>query len=246
MSRTAIWAVLILAAASGCTGDDILPAVPDAMAGDGGAAHGLADELPEYVPSAGNLANREWFREARFGLFIHWGIYAALGRGEWVLQNERMRLETYRELAPRFYPVLFNASEWVALAQEAGIKYITLTAKHHDGFGLWHTKQTKWNVVDGSPFGRDILRELAEACRVGGLKLFVYYSPLDWSHPDYYPRGFTGTETGREEKGNWRQYLDYMHRQLEEILTEYPDIAGIWLDGWWDKPSHETWQTEET
>lgn len=95
--------------------------------------HPCGTQLPEYVPSAGNLANRKWFREARFGLFIHWGIYTALGQGEWVLQNADMKLEEYRKLAPRFFPALFNATEWVQIAQQAGMKYITFTAKHHDG-----------------------------------------------------------------------------------------------------------------
>jgi len=207
---------------------------------------GMLEELPEYVPSQGNLQQRRWFRSAGLGMFIHWGVYSVLGRGEWVLNNERMRMEQYRQLPSHFNPSNFNATEWVLLAKSAGMSYITFTSKHHDGFCMWHSKQTRWNIVDATSYGQDVLRQLADACREHGLKLFVYYSPLDWSHPDYFPRGFTGTETGRPDSGNWSDYLAYMHRQLEEILSEYGEIAGIWLDGWWDKPSHETWRTEET
>jgi len=115
--------------------------------------------------SAGNLQQRRWFREARLGLFIHWGIYANLGRGEWVLHNDRIPLSQYVHLAPQFNPTLFNATEWVQLAKTSGMRYITITAKHHDGFCLWHTKQTKWNIVDSGGYGKDIIRALASACR---------------------------------------------------------------------------------
>lgn len=238
-----ILGVLLLAFAPPQFHANVLPAMPDAHGGD---AQPLADELPEYIPSEGNLRNRQWFRQAGFGLFIHWGVYSLLGRGEWVLNNDRLTLEQYQELPPNFNPVDFNATEWALMAKDAGMSYITFTSKHHDGFCMWHTKQTTWNIVDSAAYGKDILKMLAQACKVHGLKLFVYYSPLDWSHPDFYPRGFTGLHSGRPESGNWNNYLQYMNRQIEEILTEYEDIAGIWLDGWWDRPSHETWRTEET
>ena len=221
----------------------VLPAVPDNAAGD----VEWGEEMPAYVPSAGNMAQRAWFRQARLGLFIHWGIYANLGRGEWVLHNDQLHLDDYRQLAPRFNPVFFNATEWVLMAKDAGMRYITITAKHHDGFCLWHTKQTTWNVIDATPYPTDIIKSLAAACREHGLKLGLYYSPLDWSHTDYYPRGFTGTMTGRPDAGDWSAYLAYMNRQLQELVTEYgSDLLAIWLDGWWDLPSNERWQTHQT
>ena len=222
----------------------VLPEVPDAAGGDIGS-DGWWD-LPEYQASEGNFAQRRWFQEARLGMFIHWGIYANLGRGEWVLHNDKILLSDYSSLAPRFNPVFFNATDWVLLAKNAGMRYITITAKHHDGFCLFHTKQTKWNIVDQGGYGKDIIRELALACKEHGIRLGLYYSPLDWSHPDYYPRGFTGTHTGRTEAGNWSAYLDYMNRQIHELITGYGDVLTIWLDGWWDLPSNDRWRTHET
>mmetsp|Transcript_78494 Transcript_78494/g.211084 ORF Transcript_78494/g.211084 Transcript_78494/m.211084 type:complete len:485 (-) Transcript_78494:76-1530(-) len=225
---------------------DILPVLPDSYASYDSSTVDEDFELPEYEPSKGNLKNREIFKQLRFGLFIHWGVYSLLGRGEWVMHHDKIPIQSYKLLAPQFNPVLFNATEWVQTAISAGMRYITFTAKHHDGFCMWHTKQTNWNIVDATPFKTDVLRELAKATSAANMPLFVYYSPLDWSHPDYYPRGMTGRTSGRPESGNWSNYLAYMHRQLEEILTGYGPIAGIWLDGWWDQPSHEHWRTEET
>jgi alpha-L-fucosidase len=235
-----------------CTAEDVLPqyptsVLPEVPDANGGDISANPDSLGEYIPSACNLAMRKWFQEARLGMFIHWGIYANLGRGEWVLHNDRILLSDYRQLAPRFNPVYFNATEWVLIAKDAGMRYITITAKHHDGFCLWHTRQTQWNIVDAGGYGKDIIKALASACREHGMKLALYYSPLDWSHHDYYPRGFTGTTTGRPEQGNWEAYLDYMHRQIEELVREYgSDLLAIWLDGWWDLASEERWRSHET
>ena len=113
------------------------------------------------------------------------------GRGEWVLHNDKLLLQDYVTLAPQFYPTEFNATLWVETAKSAGMRYITFTAKHHDGFCMWHTKQTEWNIVDATPFKIDVLMELSIAARAADIPLFIYYSPLDWSHPDYYPRGMT-------------------------------------------------------
>jgi alpha-L-fucosidase len=201
--------------------------------------------LAAYPPAPENLAARQWFREARFGLFIHWGVYSVPGRGEWVMHNEKIPISEYEKLAPRFNPVKFNPAEWVAMAKSAGMKYITITSKHHDGFAMFHTKQNKWNIVDATPYKKDVLKMLAEECRRQDVKLFFYHSQLDWHHPDYYPRGRTGQHAGRPERGDWRRYLDFQDAQLEELLTNYGPIAGIWFDGWWDRKDAD-WRLEKT
>ncbi len=194
---------------------------------------------------AERIAAREWFRDARFGMFIHWGVYSLLGQGEWVMQNRNIPVGTYEWLASTFNPVKFDAAGWVALAKAAGMRYITITARHHDGFSMFGSQVTRYNVVDWTPFKRDPLKELAEECRRQGLKLFFYYSQLDWHHPDYWPRGNTGRGTGRPESGDWNRYLDFLDAQLEELLTEYGPIGGIWFDGMWDKPDAD-WRLTRT
>lgn len=202
-------------------------------------------EAAPYQPAPENLKAREWFQDARFGLFIHWGVYSVLGRGEWVMNNEKIPIAEYEKLAPRFNPVKFDAAEWVSLAKSAGQKYITITSKHHDGFAMWGSKQNKWNIMDATPYGKDILKPLSEECRRQGIKLFFYHSHLDWHHPDYYPRGRTGLFSGRPESGDFNRYLDFMDAQLSELLTGYGDVAGIWFDGIWDKKGAE-WRLRQT
>ena len=206
-------------------------------------AAGTLAAQEKYVPTAENLANREWFRDAKFGLFIHWGIYSMLGDGEWVLTNKGLNEREYQELAAGFYPSRFDAREWARLAKEAGMRYICFTSRHHDGFSMFHTEASDYNVVDATPWGRDVVAELAEACREEGLKLFLYYSHIDWHRPDYYPWGRTGRQTGREPSGTWEDYLRFMDTQLTELLTNYGPIGGLWFDGWWDKPDAD-WQLE--
>ena len=191
------------------------------------------------------LAARAWFRDAKFGMFIHWGVYSQLAEGEWVMQNRGITVDSYEWLASAFNPVKFDAREWVTLAKRAGVRYITITSRHHDGFSMFATKATRYNIVDWTPFHRDPLKELADECRRQGLTLFFYYSQLDWHHPDYWPRGGTGHATGRPESGDWNRYLDFMDQQLTELLTNYGPIGGIWFDGMWDKPSAD-WRLERT
>jgi len=198
-----------------------------------------------YTPAPENLKAREWFQDARFGMFIHWGVYSVLEDGEWVMNNRKMPISEYEKLPPKFNPVKFNAAEWVALAKAAGMKYITITSKHHDGFAMFATKQSKWNIVDATPFKRDPMKELAEECRKQGIKLFFYHSHLDWTHADYYPRGRTGQASGRPQSGDFNKYLDFMDAQLTELLTNYGPIGGIWFDGWWDKRD-ANWRLEQT
>jgi len=189
-----------------------------------------------YQPSAANLAAREWFQDARFGMFIHWGVYSVLGDGEWVMNNRKIPVADYEKLPAFFNPVAFDAAEWVSLAKAAGMKYITITSKHHDGFAMFDSTVSDYNIVARTPYQKDPMKALAEECRRQGLKLFFYYSQLDWHNPDYYPRGNTGHDAGRPDSGSWPRYLDYMNAQLSELLTHYGEIGGIWFDGWWDKP----------
>jgi len=161
------------------------------------------------------------------------------------MNNRSIPAATYERLPDFFNPSEFDAREWVGLVKDAGMKYITITAKHHDGFAMYDSAVSDWDIVDRTAFGRDILSELSEACREEGIKLFFYYSQLDWHHEDYYPRGRTGQATERPENGNFDSYIDYMNAQLSELLTQYGDIAGIWFDGMWDRPEAE-WRIAET
>ncbi len=212
----------------------------------GGLALSQAARAQEnYQPSAANLAAREWYQDAKFGLFIHWGVYSVLGDGEWVMNERHLTLEEYEKLPAFFNPTEFDPAEWVALVKAAGMKYITITSKHHDGFAMFGTKQSDWNIVDRTPYKKDVLKMLADECHRQGIKLCFYHSQLDWHNPNYYPRGRTGHDTGRPESGDWYKYLDYMDAQLRELLTNYGEISGIWFDGMWDKPEAD-WRLATT
>jgi len=194
-----------------------------------------------YQPNAANLEARREFQDAKFGMFIHWGVYSVLGNGEWVMELRPISAHDYERLPPLFNPVKFDAAKWVALAKSAGMKYITVTSRHHDGFAMFETHQSDWGVVARTPYGKDVMRALADECHKQGIKLFFYYSQLDWHNTDYFPRGRTGHSTGRPGSGSWNTYLDYMNGQLRELLTNYGEIGGIWFDGMWDKPDAD-WQ----
>jgi alpha-L-fucosidase len=189
-----------------------------------------------YEPAPENLKARAWFQGAKFGLFVHWGIYSVLGAGEWFMQVRGIPAADYEKVADFFNPIAFDAEEWVSLVKAAGIRYITITAKHHDGFAMFDSHVSDWDIVDRTPYGKDVIAALAEECRRQGIKLFFYYSQLDWHHPDYFPRGRTGHAAGRPDAGDWYRYIDYMDAQLRELLTKYGSIGGIWFDGMWDRP----------
>ena len=210
-----------------------------------GCLRGTAVAQDTASVPAERVAAREWYQDARFGMFIHWGVYSQLGAGEWVMQNRGIRVPEYEWLASAFNPTKFDARAWVSLARAAGMRYITITSRHHDGFSMFRTAATPYNIVDWTAFGRDPLRELADECRRQGLRLFFYYSQLDWHHPDYWPRGGTGRATGRPESGDWNRYIAFMDRQLGELLTNYGPIGGIWFDGMWDKPDAD-WHLAST
>ncbi len=188
-----------------------------------------------YQPSPKNLEARAWFQEARFGLFVHWGVYSILGDGEWVMNNQNISKSEYEKLPQFFNPIAFDPNEWVAMVKRAGMKYITITSRHHDGFSMFDSKVTDYDIVDASPYGKDILKQLAAACHREGIKLFFYYSLLDWNRDDYYPRGRTGTGIAGRGTGEWEEYIAFMKAQLTELLTNYGPIGGIWFDGDWDQ-----------
>ena len=195
----------------------------------------LSNAQQDYSPSKENLEARKWFEEAKFGLFIHWGVYSVLGDGEWVMNNQNISIKEYERLPGFFNPIEFDADEWVKMAKETGMKYITITSRHHDGFSMFDSAASDYNIVDKTPYGKDVLKMLSDACRKEGIKLFFYYSQLDWYRDDYFPRGRTGNGiTGRGE-GDWNDYIEFMKAQLTELLTNYGEIGGIWFDGQWDQ-----------
>lgn len=202
-----------------------------------------------YKPTEENLRVRKEFAEDRFGIFIHWGIYSMFAQGEWYLQNAGLDRDEYAKAADAFYPHRFDAKAWVAAVKASGAKYICFTTRHHDSFSMWDTAQSEYNIVDATPFKRDVLKELARECRKQGIALHLYYSHADWSRDDY-PRGRTAKGvTGRNaELINWPSYYDFMNRQITELLTDYGPIRAIWFDGWWDHDEDVTpfdWQLDE-
>ena len=189
----------------------------------------------KYIPTQENLEARKWFEEARFGLFIHWGVYSVLGDGEWVMNNQDISIKEYEKLPSFFNPTAFKAKEWVMMAKDAGMKYITITSRHHDGFSMFDSNATDYTIVKKSPYKKDILKLLAEECHKEGIKLFFYYSQLDWYRDDYFPRGRTGNGIEGRKEGKWENYISFMKAQLTELLTNYGEIGGIWFDGQWDQ-----------
>lgn len=185
----------------------------------------------------------KWWNEAKFGMFIHWGVYSVPadnttksgGRSiaEWHLSNQQLQISEYEKYAPQFNPVKFDARAWVRKAKDAGMKYIVITTKHHDGFALWPSKLTSWRVGAASPFTRDPLKELAQECKRQGIRLGFYHSIMDWHHPDYLPR--RGWETRSASGADMNRYVDYMKGQIRELLTGYGPISVLWFDGGWER-----------
>jgi len=204
-----------------------------------------------YQPAPENVKARQEFQDAKFGMFIHWGVYSVLGDGEWVFHNRKLTVHEYERLPKFFDPEKFDAKAWVSLAKAAGMKYITITSRHHDGFAMFDSKVSDWNIVQRTAYGKDPLKMLADEAHRQGIKLFFYYSQLDWHNPNYFPRGVTEHDNGewhngRPDHGDWNSYLDdYMDGQLRELLTNYGPIGGIWFDGMWDKPDAD-WHLAKT
>jgi alpha-L-fucosidase len=185
-----------------------------------------------YVPSNENLENREWFRDAHFGMFIHWGVSSVLGKEiGWALSGQD--INKYRENIHVFNPQKFHAAAVVKLAKDAGMKYITFTTRHHDSFSMFDTKYSDWNIIN-TPYGKDVLKQLSNECQKQGIRLFCYYSLTDFYRADYC-QGNVKKATGIEGECDWDSYIQFMKNQLTEILTNYGPIYGIWFDGHWDQ-----------
>ncbi len=203
---------------------------------------------PEYADAYAKLMQRtEWWRDARFGMFIHFGAYAVAARGEWVKSNERLTTEQYQQYVDEFNPVDFDAKKWAKIAKAAGMKYAVLTAKHHDGFCMFDSKLTDYKVSKRFG-GRDVVREFLDAFRAEGLKVGLYYSLIDWHHPDY-PN--VGNHPQRDDKEyarrtfNWDNYLTYMHGQVEELVKNYGKLDIMWFDYSFDEYSGDKWKAKE-
>jgi alpha-L-fucosidase len=180
-----------------------------------------AQSVQNSESAADRDARMAWWRDARFGMFIHWGVYSIPARGEWYMFNQKVPVAEYEKYPPAFNPVQFNARQWVRLAKAAGMKYIVITSKHHDGFCMWGSKAGSYNIIDRTPFARDPLKELAVACKEEGIRLCFYHSIMDWHHPDA-----TGARFPKYRDG-------YLKPQLKELLTEYGPIGVLWFDGEW-------------
>ena len=212
-----------------------------------GAAFLLAAAFGSLLAATPNAAAEDpdgddrmaWWREARFGMFIHWGLYAVpagewksnTNHAEWIRHTAQIPIEEYDQLVDQFNPVKFDADAWVRLAKEAGMRYIVITSKHHDGFCLFDSQYTDYDIMC-TPFKRDIMKELADACHRHGLRICWYHSIMDWHHPDYLPR--RGWEKRPAEIADFERYVKYLHGQVEELLTKYGEIGVMWFDGEWE------------
>jgi len=204
---------------------------------------------PQQAQAAKPLTRDErmaWWRDARFGMFIHWGLYAVPagtykgervdGIGEWIMHHARIPVAEYEKFAAQFNPVGFNADEWVRTAKNAGMRYIVITSKHHDGFSLWDSKVSSYDVMDATPFKRDILKELAAACKKHGVRLCFYHSIMDWHHPDAQAPFYPNYNDTNKSNPNFDRYVEnYMKPQIRELLTNHGPIGVLWFDGEWVK-----------
>ena len=203
---------------------------------------GIAEGNKGYSPDDARMT---WWREARFGMFIHWGLYSIpagewkgeTNHAEWIRTTAQIPIDEYDKFVQEFNPIKFDADEWVRMAKDAGMKYIVITSKHHDGFSLFNSRYTDFDIMS-TPFKRDIMDELANACRKYGLKICWYHSIMDWHHPDYLPR--RGWESRTTEGADIDRYISHMKKQLKELIQNYGDIGVLWFDGEWE----ETWNHE--
>ena len=190
-----------------------------------------------------------WFRQDRFGMFIHWGLYSIPARGEWLRSTEKMGKEAYMKYFHAFTAEEFNPGEWARLARQAGMKYAVFTAKHHDGFCLWDSALTDFKATN-TPAGRDFVREYLEAFRAEGIRVGLYFSIIDWHHPDFpHYQDRQHPDRDKPEEGNehrdFDRYLAYMHGQVRELLTQYGHLDLMWFDFSYDKMRGETWKATQ-
>ena len=186
----------------------------------------------DYKPEEWNLKARKAFADQRFGVFIHWGLYASYAQGEWYLQQGKLDEKAYSRMMHGFCPSKFDAKEWVRVIKGAGAKYLTITSRHHDGFSLWPTKVDDGYNIALTPFKRDILGELAAACKAEGIQLNFYYSLMDWHRKDY-PAGTAAKVVLGDQKGDYASYKAFMLAQITELIDSYRP-GNIWFDGEWE------------
>lgn len=191
----------------------------------------------------------KWFMEARFGMFIHWGLYSIPAKGEWMMSEAEMSVSEYKQYFDLLDPVDYNPREWVRLAKEAGMQYAVLTAKHHDGFCLFDSALTEYKATN-TKAGRDLVREFVDACREEGIRVGLYFSIIDWSHPDFPKYGdrqhpMRNNEAYKDEKIDFDRYLEYMHGQVKELVTNYGKIDILWFDFSYDDMCGEKWKATE-
>lgn len=206
----------------------------------------MAVQAREYVPTPENLESRKNFAESRFGIFLHWGLYSMFAQGEWYMNNDSVDAREYAKAMNAFYPHRFDAQAWVSAIKAAGARYICFTTRHHEGFSMWDTRWSDYNIMN-TPYGKDIVRQLADECHRQDIDLHLYYSHIDWTREDY-PAGRTGRGTKRLDRADWPAYYRFMNNQLTELLTNYGEIGAIWFDGWWDHDVDSVpfnWELEE-
>src|SRR5574344_1058521 len=206
-----------------------------------------ADGVSGYTPGKGNVAARDNFQNEKFGIFLHWGLYSMMAQGAWYMNVHNIDSKIYAQFAAGFYPSKFDAAKWISAIKAGGAKYICFTTRHHEGFSMFDTKYSDYNVVKATPFKRDIVKELADECHRQGIDIHFYYSHIDWQREDA-PLGRTGHGTGRpKDKQNWKSYYQFMNNQLTELLTNYGKVGAIWFDGWWDQDVNPgfDWQLPE-
>lgn len=191
----------------------------------------------------------KWFMEARFGMFIHWGLYSIPAKGEWMMSEAEMTVSEYKQYFDLFDPVDYNPREWVRLAKEAGMQYAVLTAKHHDGFCLFDSALTEYKATN-TKAGRDLVREFVDACREEGIRVGLYFSIIDWSHPDFPKYGdrqhpMRNNEAYKDEKIDFDRYLEFMHGQVKELVNNYGKLDILWFDFSYDDMCGEKWKATE-
>ena len=200
-----------------------------------------AGAFAQYVPTRENLEARAAFKERRLGIFLHWGIYSAYAQGEWYLSTHKLDSVAYMAAAGGFCPSKFDADAWAQAFADAGAGYVTLTSRHHDGFSMFGTRESGFNIVDGTPFGRDPLAELTAAVKARGMRMQYYYSLIDWIRPDY-PKGDSGIQKD-SLKASYGHYLEFEKAQIRELMAHKP--GALWFDGLWDQPEGFDWRVTE-
>ena len=216
-----------------------------------------AQVVDPYVPAPENLRARTEFQDAKFGIFLHWGLYSLLGTGEWTMTNRNINYQEYAKLANAFYPHDFDAAEWVSAIKSSGAGYVCFTTRHHDGFSMWDTAQTDYDIVDATPYKQDVVKALSDECSRQGIRLHLYYSLIDWSDPRYrtvYPEGMKkedclndiyGSPAGKEEEPEkWQEFLKFNNHQLKELMSNYGTVDLLWFDGDWERSAAQ-WKMPE-